>query len=496
LTKVILHKKDETWVHLECDERSVHVALREEFSFLVDGYRFNPQYINGNWDGRIRMYDSSKRRYLAGLTNKVYTFLCQEGHDVELVGFERQPFDPKHFVEFVKSLNLPFQPAKHQWKAMLNALRDNRGLYLAATGAGKSFVIYLIFRYLQSLSYDKILLIVPTRGLVEQMYSDFADYSKECDWDVKENCHKVEGTRDTDKQITISTWQSAIREDPDYFEQFNTVLVDEAHLSKAKSITTIMNLSTNAKYKIGVTGTIEDTVTNILTLEGLFGPIKTIVTAKELIDIGFLARVDIEFVELVYEEDFRKQVRTKHSKYMDEIQALLLHSGRLDEVCRIAAEQEEGSNGVVMFRYEKHGKALFNRFQELYPDIKCHFINGTVKPKERERIRQEVDNSKGNVIFASFNTTATGTNIKNLNWSIIASPLKSKITTIQALGRILRKSDTKDYALALDLADDLRIGKYKNYAYGHAVARLEHYKKEKHYVRASRRAIANITLDL
>lgn len=39
--------------------------------------------------------------------------------------------------------------------------------------------------------YDRnVLLIVPTTSLVEQMYSDFGDYSTNDEWSVESNCHK------------------------------------------------------------------------------------------------------------------------------------------------------------------------------------------------------------------------------------------------------------------------------------------------------------------
>jgi superfamily II DNA or RNA helicase len=40
--------------------------------------------------------------------------------------------------------------------------------------------------------------------------------------------------------VVISTWQSVFKQNEKYFQQFGAVVGDEAHLFKAKSLTSIM----------------------------------------------------------------------------------------------------------------------------------------------------------------------------------------------------------------------------------------------------------------
>ena len=37
----------------------------------------------------------------------------------------------------------------------------------------------------------KILIVVPTTGLVSQMYNDFKDYSSKDKWDISKNAHVI-----------------------------------------------------------------------------------------------------------------------------------------------------------------------------------------------------------------------------------------------------------------------------------------------------------------
>lgn len=91
----------------------------------------------------------------------------------------------------------------------------------------------------------------------------------------------------------------------------------------------------------------------------------------------------------------------------------------------------------------------------------------------------DIKEEKGAIIIASFGTTSTGVNIPNLKNIIFASPTKSKIRTLQSIGRVLRISKTKNEAVLFDIADDLS-GKRKkiNYTLKHFKERIRIYAKE------------------
>ena len=108
-------------------------------------------------------------------------------------------------------------------------------------------MIYSIVRYYVA-SGKKILLIVPTTSLVEQMIKDFKDYG----W-AEEFCHTIYSGKDknTDKPVVISTWQSIYKFPKRYFDDIDCVIGDEAHLFKAKSLTGILTNSTTRSIASG-----------------------------------------------------------------------------------------------------------------------------------------------------------------------------------------------------------------------------------------------------
>ena len=260
-SNLIISKKDEVYAKITC-EKSIAKELHEYFSFLVPGYQFVPAYRNRMWNGKIYLYHLNTSQIYLGLLNYVeqfceereYTFEYEGGVDVE------DEYSLYHAKKFIESLNIhsrgePIEVREHQIDAYIHAMQKRRALLLSPTASGKSLIIYLIFRQLFQYQNLKGLIIVPTTSLVEQLASDFGDYN---DGTMEQYVHKIYQGKDknTDKPLTISTWQSLYKMPKEYFEQFDYVIGDEAHNFKAQSLTTIMTSLINAKYRIGLTGTL------------------------------------------------------------------------------------------------------------------------------------------------------------------------------------------------------------------------------------------------
>ena len=143
------------------------------------------------------------------------------------------------------------------------------------------------------MSSNRILILVPTTSLVEQMYSDFLDYGY-----IEAKMQKIyQGhSREITKEVTISTWQSLYKMPRKFFEQFGCILGDEVHLFKAKSLTNIMNKMHLTQYRHGFTGTLDGMQTHRLVLEGLFGSVNKVVSTKELMDKKTLAKLNIQCI--------------------------------------------------------------------------------------------------------------------------------------------------------------------------------------------------------
>ena len=475
MSDVILHKLNEAYIKVEC-EKSISQELSSYFSFRVPGYQFVPAYKNKLWDGFIRLYDLRTNQIYHGLVPYIEKFCAERNYTCE-VNSEisiTESFSLVEAVDFVRTLDLPHEIRDYQLNAFVQAVRNRRLLLLSPTASGKSLIIYVILRWLQESDYKRGLLIVPTTSLVEQMYTDFESYG----YDSEKYCHRQYSGKEkhTNKLLTITTWQSIYKNDADYFEQFDFVMGDEAHQFKAKSLTTILSGCTNAKYRIGTTGTLDGTQTHRLVLEGLFGPVYKATTTSELIDKGQLASFKIKCLILKHNEAVCKQARDWD--YNTEIDYIVQNPARNEFIRNLALSLN--GNTLILFQFvEKHGKDLYSIIKDSVKDRHVFFVFGGTDVEVRESVRAITEKERDAIIVASYGTFSTGVNIRNLHNIIFASPSKSRIRNLQSIGRGLRIGENKTEATLFDIADDFRIGKFVNYTLKHFIERVKIYDDEK-----------------
>jgi len=128
---------------------------------------------------------------------------------------------------------------------------------------------------------------------------------------------------------------------------------------------------------------------------------------------------------------------------------------------------------------EKHGVPLYENIKEKAEEgRKVFFVYGGTETVDRENIRSIVENENNAIIVASYGTFSTGINIRNLHNVIFSSPTKSRIRSLQSIGRSLRQSESKTDATLYDIADDLSFGSYKNFTLNHFSERINIYNEE------------------
>ena len=221
MTDIVIKKKNEVYVTVK-GAPHVHHELSDYFSFEVPEAKFlkrNPRYKY--WDGMIRLYSPGTGELYGGLLDHLQEWAHERAYTV---GFETNDWygeveesndfvsyeGVKVFMDKIASV----KPREYQYKAVYEALKNNRKLLLSPTGSGKSLMIYSLVRYYTATD-KKTLIIVPTTSLVEQMVNDFKEYG----WNADAHVHKIYSGKDknTDKEVIISTWQSIYKFPKRYF---------------------------------------------------------------------------------------------------------------------------------------------------------------------------------------------------------------------------------------------------------------------------------------
>lgn len=479
----VIKLKMKDYSMLQLTECAPHIVseLSEAFTFIVPGAKFMPAVKKRIWDGKIRMLNRTNGEINAGLYWSIKKFAMNNGYGVKVEeGPYGYPYDTNKVnhmktLEWIDTLGLPFKPRDYQYDAFTHAVENKRCILLSPTGSGKSLIIYLLSRWYLQNNRKKILLVVPTTSLVEQMYKDFSDYG----YDVDENCHRIYSGKDkeTECPIVISTWQSIYKLGPKWFEQFGCIIGDEVHGFKSKSLSSIMNKARFAEYRFGTTGTLDGTQVHRLVLEGLFGPVHRVISTHELQNTNTLAKLNIDVVVLKYARE-HCQLTDKRS-YQDEIDFLVTYEKRNKFIANLATHQT--GNTLVLFNLvDRHGKVLRDLIKERLKDgQRLYFVSGETKTSDREHIRNIVDKQKNSIILASLGTFSTGINIKNIHNIVFASPSKSQIRVLQSIGRGLRLSDDGSDTKLFDIADDLHYKSKKNFTLLHSAERIKIYSREK-----------------
>lgn len=474
MADLVISKKNEIYLKIEC-EPHIKYELSDQFTFDVPGAKFMPQYRSKHWDGKIRLFNIHTGEIYVGLLSKLLDFCNNYNYKFEFQNnkFYGLPLEINESIsmegvkDYMNSI-CSHEPRDYQIQGVHDALKYNRKLIISPTASGKSLMIYSIVRYFVDTGKN-ILLIVPTTSLVEQMYKDFEDYG----WNSEKYCHKIYGgnERESNKQVTISTWQSIYKLDKSFFKDFNVVIGDEAHQFKSKSLISIMTKLLDAKYRYGFTGTLDGTQTHKLVLEGLFGPSYKLINTDELIKKGYLSTLKIKVLLLKHDPK-------KIEDYEEEVQYLISHERR-NKFIRNLVLDLKGNTLILYNRVESHGKPLYELINKNNNNKrKIFFIHGGVDTEERELVRKITEEQSDAIIVASYGTFSTGINIKNLHNVVFASPSKSRIRNLQSIGRVLRKGNNKVSATLYDIADDITHNNRKNYTLNHLVERIKIYNEE------------------
>lgn len=466
-------KFNDVHMQLHCESDVAH-ELSEYFTFSVPGAKFSPAFKNKMWDGKIRLFHLMRRTLYMGLIGSVINFAKERGYEIEYTtpnDFAENQFSAATAKKFIESLELPYQVRDYQLEAFVHAVRNSRALLLSPTASGKSLIIYMIASFFAN---KKVLIVVPTLGLVHQMASDFVDYG--CS---EQYIHKIFSGQEkiTDAKYVVTTWQSIYKLPKQWFDQFGVVIGDEAHQFKAKSLVEIMEKLVKCKYRFGFTGTLDGTLTNKLVLEGLFGAVKQVTTTAELMESKTVADLKIKSIVLSYDDDVRMLFAKSKPTYAQEITYLTTNSPRNRFLVNLVGSLE--NNTLLLFNFVDHGKLLEKQLRESHPDREVFLVYGMVEGAERETIRKYVEENSNIIVVASYKTFSTGVNIRNLHNVVFGSPSKSRVRVLQSIGRGLRTSEDKMDAVLYDIADDLAWKSKKNHTIEHFAERIQMYNQEK-----------------
>jgi superfamily II DNA or RNA helicase len=484
------------------------------------GYQFDMRYKNRLWNGEISLFKDGVFRQ--GLWKEVYNMCKENGWDFIIENKQDFPFNKtlkyedihdfcKEFFKNHRTLDGKiFFPYEHQIESAYKIIKNRYCLAEVATGGGKSFIFSIVaFYILKHINPNaKFLLIVPSISLVTQFYNEIVAYNKGLnnenenfiDIKISEVMSDKPRVDEGECNIFIGTYQSLEKRPKEFFEQFYSVTTDESHLSGNKAGTTGKEKGVNglkqttkilsytvgkASMRYGMSGTFptEDTL-DYLTIVSWNGPKINNVGARELMNKGVISEVKIKSLLLNYDDsefnDAISLIRKGNGKGAFDLERKYIQESeaRLQFVFDNIVSKTK-KNTLVLFNSIEYGQKMYNKFKEELPDMEIFYIDGSVKKKDRENIKQRLEETNGDtvkIVVASYGVFSTGISIKNLHVAVFMESFKSTSIVIQSIGRILRLHADKTCAIIFDIVDifDDRT-KSKNTLYRHYEERKKMY---------------------
>ena len=418
------------------------------FNIQEPNYYFNPRYKMGLWDGRRKLYNGGNFIY-NGLIPLIHKY-CKVSN-IELI--DNTDYNVIHkesnFKDTFEHLVLPFPPREYQKNAAELCCALKKCVVASPTSSGKSFIIYMLIRYMleHKRAKTKLCIIVPSKVLVKQMYDDFADYSKNDDWNVEDYCARISGdyVKDFDKEVIITTYQSLIKCDEELFKSFEGVVLDECQGAqsytndKAKQLHRILNFCINSRYRFGFTGTFPDEDLHSVTLLKYFIRKIEATDYSELLENDWISDFKINVIKLNH------LVNRNGQEYRDELNFIYEDKYRNEFLKKLLLKNK--NNQLVLFKeVEKHAKKLYRDLttDERFKNKHIILLDGNSKAKERDVVKEYIRDENDIILLATYKLLGTGWSVNNLHHIIFAAPLKSKQTILQSIGRGLRLLKNSD----------------------------------------------------
>lgn len=429
------------------------------------------------------------------------------------------------FSDYIESWEISLNPYPYQLKAAWLILKYRQSLSQLATRAGKTLIAYMIFRYMmEQMGAKKILMIVPAKALVKQAVGDFDEYAEffqmETVW--------AGGELQEGANMTIGTFQSLVKKadkksskyDPHFFDDYDVVLVDEAHTLKCYSIDTILNMQfmKNVKLKFGFSGSLPDEHTiDSFCCHSLMGPMIQDIRSKELMDDGYLAVPHITQIRIehVYTDELNKQyircgeylngiegddlpieereftiVKQKtlplvlrqmkengvcDAEYRDYLidlckargsnllmlEQMLIHRDkkRLDLLNKLITDND--GNCIIFVHHTEYLNFVYKYIKENFPNKITYKISGSTTLNKRMNILDQMNKIDNGILIASYGVLSTGITLKKIKWGILFQSFKSQIINKQSLGRLMLKNCYKNEFNIYDFIDCFPTGRIK-----------------------------------
>lgn len=496
MVKFIL-SEDNQWLVLtqatdEVEKKQVELSLTKK----IHNWYFHPLVKKKIWDGSICFIQKKGGfwRIPVGLWSELLEIANEYKYDYQIEGLERlflsdlklsdlQEWVDEFFIDSDK------KPRDYQVEAAWKIIKFRYSVSEIATSSGKTLISFMIFAFLKSKGYiKKFLMIVPNTNLVIQGTEDFEDYGID---KIGSKIQQIGGGSKLREgcDVIIGTFQSLVKKEPEYFEDFDAVFIDEAHFTNSNSIKKIMSNCMHTGWRFGLTGTLTKRGSaDHLTIQQFLGPVLVEISPDFLFRNNYATPVSIKVVILDWlSTEYKDKLAELKVNSVDmegndlynlERKLVISNKTRLKYI--IDFINKTTKNSLVLFQSVKdeYGKSIWNGIREINPVKEAFYVDGDTSEPLREEYKSRMESGENKVLIATYGTFSTGISINNIHNIFLVESYKSEVLIKQSLGRGMRKMDGKEKVNIIDFVDDFSSKGYKNYLMKHSEVRIGIYRNE------------------
>jgi superfamily II DNA or RNA helicase len=453
----------------------LHKGINKKFSYTLKDAVFIEKRLREkypdrqiHYDGVIKFYNTNKQVLPLGFMKELLVTLSHyvEHKKLQLnieIKDKRLPYSKTITID--KELKL----RDYQIKAVEEFLKHKISLLEIGTGGGKTEIAIECIKRLGC----KTLFIVDRVELLKQTKKRIED---NLGIEVGQIGHGIDDIKD----ITVGTVQTLVKnitKYSTYLQSIQFVIYDECHKTPAKSYFLVSQHLVNTNYRMGLSGTAFRDDGNDMYINAICGYKCFDLSAKTLIDNGWLVKPNITFIKkYMTERDIEECKRNSMSGLINETEKfnMFYHSfitkNKLrNNIIKDLIDKNKDKKILILVKHIEHGQIL----SEL---LGVKYLHGSTKKEEREEIFNNFKSGINNVMIGTISIFSEGIDIPDLHGIINASGNKGDVKTIQILGRVLRKILGKENCFYYDFIDESR------FFYKASRSRINALKREGHYV--------------
>jgi len=358
-----------------------------------------------------------------------------------------------------KTLNSEFKLRDYQETAVTKALDSGHGVVELATGGGKTLIIAnLVYAALHQIEpTEKILIVVPDLGLVAQTFKDFTSYNF-----PMEIVSKWTGDSELNPNARVIIANMGILQskssDITWFNKVGLLVVDECHkLRRGNKVCKLLDKVPTLR-RIGFTGTLPENDIDKWNINNYIGPVifkKTTTELREAAGGEYIANAQAIALHVEYGMKPDYTAVAASQRYLTELDFIHNNNFRYSLIERMISKLT--NNCLVLVDHIAHGEKMYDTLSTL-KDKQVFFIQGSVEVEDRKKVQDLMEQHNNVVCIAISKIFSTGISIKNIHYIMFAAGGKSKIKTLQSIGRGLRVHENKDILTIIDIVDELIYG--------------------------------------